>query len=179
MANIQKELAVKVLKSTNHMRIKTRIKRKHIQFKDEFPSGWSDHAVEARKVFKYYCPICLRYFNHILISNCCNNYICRLCIGQQAHKAFSDQNYTISCNHCYTQNFQLRDAHDFPENDLKFYTDTPLKFRVRPEIDDETPEDLGKLFTVFGGELTMDEQMLSGLLNHRQKVQACNHEEEK
>ena len=35
---------------------------------------------EARAKYKYYCPICLRYFNVMLTSDCCNNYICHLCI---------------------------------------------------------------------------------------------------
>mgnify|MGYP000152945795 CR=1 FL=1 len=48
----------------------------------DYPSGWDEDAIASRNKFKYYCPICLRYFNHILISNCCNNYICRFCIGQ-------------------------------------------------------------------------------------------------
>lgn len=96
----------------------------------------------------------------MLVSNCCNNYICRLCIGQQAHKAFTDSKYTISCNHCYSQNFQLRDAVDFPDNDIKFYTDTPLKFKDRPEYDNETPGDIAKLITGFGGEQTLDDQTL-------------------
>ena len=28
---------------------------------------------------KYNCPICLRYFNHILQTSCCQNYICKFC----------------------------------------------------------------------------------------------------
>lgn len=63
------------------MRIRTKYKKKHVSYRVEYPSGWNDSAVEERKVFKYYCPICLRYFNHILISSCCNNYICRHCIS--------------------------------------------------------------------------------------------------
>ena len=35
---------------------------------------------EDQVKFKYYCPICLRYFNHILESKCCHNYLCGFCV---------------------------------------------------------------------------------------------------
>jgi len=33
------------------------------------------------KKYKYYCPICLRYFNNMLMSLCCSNYTCLFCIN--------------------------------------------------------------------------------------------------
>ena len=64
------------VRARNKVRIKTKVSKKEIQFKDDFPEKESE-----RHVYKYCCPICLRYFNKMLVSNCCNNYICRLCIG--------------------------------------------------------------------------------------------------
>lgn len=69
-----------------------------------------------RDKFKYYCPICLRYFNHMLISSCCENYICRLCIGWQAKKAKKDENYRILCSHCYEDEFRLNDVDENNED---------------------------------------------------------------
>jgi hypothetical protein len=34
---------------------------------------------EQRSKYKYYCPICLRYFCQILQSDCCMNYLCHFC----------------------------------------------------------------------------------------------------
>lgn len=87
----------------------------------------SKEAQELRDKYKFYCPICLRYFNHMLISNCCDNYICRLCIGWQAKKAKKDENYTILCSHCYKAEFRLNDVDEEDEAQLKVYTDTPIR----------------------------------------------------
>ena len=64
----------------------------------------------------------------MLISNCCENYICRLCIGWQAKKAKKDENYTIHCSHCYKKEFRLNDVDEDDEAQIKQYTDTPLRF---------------------------------------------------
>ena len=36
---------------------------------------------KGQEKYKYYCPICLRYFNVILLSGCCTNYICHMCVN--------------------------------------------------------------------------------------------------
>jgi len=36
---------------------------------------------EGKLKYKYYCPICLRYFNIMLLSQCCSNYICHVCVN--------------------------------------------------------------------------------------------------
>ena len=78
-----------------------------------------------RKIFKYYCPICLRYFNHILVSTCCDNYICRFCIGDMARKAKQDVKFQIVCSHCTANDYKLLDVD--PDAPLRVYTDTPFK----------------------------------------------------
>jgi hypothetical protein len=45
-----------------------------------------------------------------------------------------DQEYTLSCTHCYKDKFVLKDADDFPKAEIKYYTDTPLKFNEKPII---------------------------------------------
>ena len=81
---------------------------------------------ETQSIYKYYCPICLRYFNTILVSSCCNNYICRHCIGDMARRAKTDTNYVISCSHCLNLDFKLNDV-DLTE-EVRVYTDTPFKY---------------------------------------------------
>lgn len=108
------------------MRINTIYLKKDVECVDHYPIGNSPEDIANRDIFKYYCPICLRYFNHILISDCCQNYICRLCIGWQAKKAKKDENYQITCSHCYSDNFRLKDV-DLNDKQIKYYTDTPFK----------------------------------------------------
>lgn len=68
----------------------------------------------------------MRYFNTILVSSCCKNYICRLCIGEMAKKAKKDVNFIIKCPHCFECEFKLDDVN--LEDKVKFYTDTPFKY---------------------------------------------------
>ena len=39
----------------------------------------SDKHQNGKIELNYYCPICLEYFNSILVTSCCSNYICRIC----------------------------------------------------------------------------------------------------
>jgi hypothetical protein len=64
-SNIQK------LKDRNKVRISTIYQKNDIAYVDEYPAGESEEDRVKRDIYKYYCPICLRYFNHILMSNCC------------------------------------------------------------------------------------------------------------
>ena len=106
------------------MRIKTKVNKKSIKVRDYFPAN---DPIE-RKTFKYYCPICLRYFNTLLVSSCCDNYICRFCIGDIAKKAKSNPDFLIMCSHCTQTNYRLTDVD--PKAPLKIYTDTPLKAKT-------------------------------------------------
>lgn len=56
------------------MLILSKVKKSELEFCDFLPE-----ESEARRKFKYYCPVCLRYFTHILVSKCCQNYLCLLC----------------------------------------------------------------------------------------------------
>ena len=61
----------------------------------------------------------------MLVSTCCNNYICRLCIGDMAKKAKKDRDFTIKCAHCFEKEFKLNDVK--LDDKVKLYTDTPYK----------------------------------------------------
>ena len=80
---------------------------------------------DLRATFKYCCPICLRYFNTILVSNCCQNYVCRMCIGDMAKRAKRNKGFVIRCSHCFESDFRLADVN--PSDEVKYYTDTPFK----------------------------------------------------
>lgn len=110
------------VRARNKMRVKTFISKDKLKYVDNFSEDNPD-------VYKYCCPVCLRYFNHILVSSCCSNYICRLCIGEMAKKAKVTPNYVIRCCHCMTDEFKLSDVNlaDPPKD----YTDTPAKFRSK------------------------------------------------
>lgn len=104
------------------MRVKTSVPKDQLKFVDDFDENNCD-------VYKYCCPVCLRYFNHILVSSCCKNYICRLCIGEMAKKAKTTPSYVIRCVHCMQDEFKLSDVNlNDPPKD---YTDTPAKYRSK------------------------------------------------
>lgn len=67
------------------------------------------------------------YFNAILVTSCCQNYICRFCIGDLAKKAKKDSNFIIRCSHCMEEDYRLNDVD--PTDPIKYYTDTPCKMQ--------------------------------------------------
>ena len=87
------------------MRVRSKVSKDEVEYRDEYPKN-----KEEREIFKYACPVCLRYFNKMLISSCCNNYLCRLCIGNMAKKAKGNKDYTIYCPHCTANDFKLDDV---------------------------------------------------------------------
>ena len=111
------------VRQRNKVRIKTNISKRDVISVDEYPSDR-----ELQHVYKYCCPICLRYFNNMLVSSCCANYICRFCIGDMAKKAKRDRSFVIKCAHCFETDFKLLDVK--PDEKVKLYTDTPYKLGV-------------------------------------------------
>ena len=94
------------------------------------PKAKIEHSTDFDfEKFKYCCPVCLLYFNHILISNCCSNYICRFCIGQMTKKAKEHPHYKMRCAHCMKEDIRLSDATE--SCDLREYTDTPQNLRKK------------------------------------------------
>ena len=59
----------------SNMEVQSKFQMEDIECVDFLPN-----EREQRQHFKYYCPICLRYFSHILQSQCCKNYICHFCV---------------------------------------------------------------------------------------------------
>ena len=109
------------------MRIKTNYTKKDVLFKEDYPTDPSEKAI-----YKYCCPICLRYFNKILVSSCCANYICRMCIGEMAKKAKKDSGFVIRCSYCIIDDFRLEDVKE--EDTVKHYTDSPFKLVKRESL---------------------------------------------
>ena len=52
---------------------------------------------EERYRYKYYCPICLRYFTHMLQSACCQNYLCLMCAKDLQVKESKEEAFKASC----------------------------------------------------------------------------------
>jgi hypothetical protein len=121
------------VRERNKVRIKTKVGKRDVYFRDNYP----DKDPMERKIFKYYCPICLRYFNAILVSTCCDNYICRFCIGDLAKKAKNDTKFKILCSHCMTEEYKLVDVD--PDAPLRIYTDTPFKLESSCRKSHATP----------------------------------------
>lgn len=76
-----------------------------------------------RRQFRYYCPICLRYFNYMLISECCHNYLCHYCADEMAEREKNIDTFIATCfNNCETKPFKLKDVD--PKERVKKYTDS-------------------------------------------------------
>ena len=93
------------VRQRNKVRIKTNVMKRDVLFRENYPLDKTEQAI-----FKYACPICLMYFNTVLVSTCCSNYIFRFCIGDLAKKAKKDANFVIRCTHCMEEDFKLFDV---------------------------------------------------------------------
>ena len=83
---------------------------------------------EQRHKFKYYCPVCLRYFTHMLQSACCQNYLCLFCAKDLQKQEALMEAYHANCPYnCTsaggtTQKFKLADVN--PTAQIKRYSDS-------------------------------------------------------
>ena len=75
----------------------------------------------TQKAFMIFnCPICLRYLSHMLVTRCCNNYLCHLCAHELQNKELS---FEVTCPHCKAQPLSLIDVD--PQSIVKKYSDSP------------------------------------------------------
>ena len=54
--------------------------------------------------------MCFRYFNHVLQSECCDNYICMLCIVDLTSQEFKTKRKIVCLFGCQTNNGANADA---------------------------------------------------------------------
>lgn len=114
--------------------------------------------------YKYYCPICLRYFTFILQSECCQNYLCLLCVNDLQEQEQRDEKFKAVCPYgCSHTNkaaedpaageakFKLRDVD--PEKKIKKYSDSQAMMSAYSKRledggqaveEDDQAEDLGR-----------------------------------
>jgi hypothetical protein len=85
-------LFLHVKESTQNFIIKSKISIDQIEFDIKMKR---DQKVDI----KYNCPICMRYFNYILQTSCCNNYLCRFCSDEYLDSMIKYQN-KIKCPVC-------------------------------------------------------------------------------
>lgn len=85
---------------------------------------------DTQKGFQYLCPICFRYFDRILETSCCGNYLCHFCV--------SDMNETTrkstcqdqcKCPFCASENTIAKDIDALKP--IRLYMDTPQDFGSR------------------------------------------------
>lgn len=74
------------------MQLTTKVTEGDVQFVDLQPS-----ERDERYKFKFNCPLCLRYFNHMLQSGCCENYICHLCTRDLKAREDRESQFKVEC----------------------------------------------------------------------------------
>lgn len=100
------------IKDVPAYRLITNVDKSNVKFSEERPD------IPKRKLFPYYCPLCFRYFNSMLICFRCKNYICRFCadeIGERSVEA-------VRCAFCDCAPFVLLDVNE--KDPIKKYSDT-------------------------------------------------------
>jgi len=111
----KKEVVVVKKKSPKNIsayRLLSNVDKNNIKFCEERPE------VAKRSLFPYYCPLCFRYFNSMLICFRCKNYICRFCADEIGEKDAE----LIRCAFCDCTPFILLDVNE--KDSIKKYGDT-------------------------------------------------------
>ena len=108
---------MKWLKKISNIIIQTNHKLEDIECCDFLPQ-----EREERYQFKYYCPICLRYFNVMLVSKCCNNYLCHFCADEIVDRERTVLSYYGKCPYNCEGKFELSDVN--PNQQVKRYSDS-------------------------------------------------------
>ncbi len=83
---------VEPVKVSNIELVTTIASAKDIEFREFYPE-----EREEKYKFRFYCPICLRYFSSMLMSQCCFNYLCRLCVDDMLKREKKEKSYIGSC----------------------------------------------------------------------------------
>jgi hypothetical protein len=115
--NNQDDLKLKIQSIDEKFIIETKIERNTIQFSE---------AYDDKTTFN--CPICLKYYNQILILQCCNNYICIYC-AEDYKTTQIKYDFNIKCPICgFDKVIKLLDVDENHPN--KVYSDSPIIKRV-------------------------------------------------
>jgi hypothetical protein len=98
-------------------KIQTNIDKIKIIGKDEY---------DKTENVKYNCPICLKYYNHILKLSCCQNYICQFC-SEDYITTNIKYNFVLNCPFCgvIDKTIILNDAK--LDDSIKNYSNSPIK----------------------------------------------------
>jgi len=85
----------------------------------------ADFRPESGEQLKYNCPICFRFFDQILVTTCCKNYLCHFCIDEMNEKMLKEKTVVDNprCPFCNDENIGLHDVD--PKEKPKRYTDSP------------------------------------------------------
>ncbi|CDW81815.1 UNKNOWN [Stylonychia lemnae] len=111
---------------------------------------------QVRYNFKYYCPVCLRYFNHILVSQCCFNYMCHFCADEQLERERNIDKFIAKCPYNCEGKFELKDV--TPNMQVKRYSDSQFMSFYSNNLGKNTAGGFGK----FGKE-NMSPQIVKNL----------------
>lgn len=95
--------------------IESEFRKSEIKVSDFTPMG------TEKNFMRYNCPICLRYFERILVTKCCKQYICHSCALELKDK---DVNFIVTCPHCKSEELHLADVD--PKETVRKYSDSPV-----------------------------------------------------
>lgn len=89
-----------------------------LQLADVQSADFTPHNTN-RQTYKYSCPICFKYLSAVLITSCCNNYICHFCAEDLKAKIGE-----VFCPLCNCERLELGDVD--PQAEIKRYSDSPF-----------------------------------------------------
>ena len=79
---------------------------------------------EGSKIFAYNCPICFRFFDNILKTECCQNYFCHFCVKKIYQKAKKSGKLSLECSFCSKEKPSFIDIDK--KDQIRTYIDSSL-----------------------------------------------------
>ncbi len=92
--------------------VRTKFSRGEVTALDRTPDS------TARQALRYTCPVCLKFLSTILVSACCQNYLCHFCL--EAMQRARDE---VKCPMCNAEHLVLSDVDAGAP--IKKYSDSP------------------------------------------------------
>lgn len=97
-----------------NVKVNSEVQKEQVHFVENTPEQVSRHK------FPFNCPICMRFFSHILACESCKNYICHRCADDlEAYEKVSSR-----CPHCNVEPLVLED--EKMTEAVRTYFDSPV-----------------------------------------------------
>lgn len=123
-------ILIKIQHISKKFQINTKFERHNIEMCEI-----KDENIKENALVRYNCPICFKFYFHILKSSCCSNFICLIC-AQDYITTQIKYDLNPKCPFCGYDESTIILSDITPNEKPKKYTDSPDQRTPRNNFDD-------------------------------------------